>query len=182
VPSTLQHRPRIPILAGFLDRANLPNEVVAFAACVLAQLSERFVEDWRSELRPSTFQRDLQSFLATDSTSPQSSISPDIIVLAALSLAHGYLVDRLRSSRHWSVKESAGMYSVAEIEATKRAILWDCDYGLSKIRDGDVMGVCAELRKMTMKTPVKDRRRTLSISLRGAAIWTHGVQTPEPSP
>jgi hypothetical protein len=74
------------------------------------------------------------------------------------------------------------MYSVAEIEATKRAILRDCDYRLSKISDGEVMGVCAELGKMKMKTPVKNRRRTLSISLRGAAIWTHGVQTPEPSP
>jgi hypothetical protein len=160
----------------------LPDEVVAFAACVLAQLSERFVEDWRHELRPSTFQRDLQSFLATDSPSSQSTISPDIIVLAALALAHGYLVDRLRSSRHWSIKESCGMFSVSEIEATKRAILRDCDYGLSKIGEGEVMALCGELRKMKMNTPVKDRRRTLSISLRGAAIWTFGVQTPEPSP
>jgi hypothetical protein len=148
-------------------------------------LSGRFVEDWREELRPAAFQRDLQSFLYHDSTSSShTNISSDIIVLAALALAHGYLIDRLRSSRHWSVKESAGTFSVSEIEATKRAILRDCEYGLFKIQEEDVMSMCGELKKMKAVTPLvkHDRKRTLSISLKGTAIWSYGVQTPEPSP
>jgi hypothetical protein len=28
----------------------------------------------------------------------------------------------------------------------------------------------------------QERKRTLSISLKGTAIWSYGVQTPEPSP
>jgi hypothetical protein len=152
---------------------------------VLGRLSASFVEDWREELRPATFQRDLKSFLIHDSTSSShTNISSDIIVLAALALAHGYLIDRLRSSRHWSVKESAGMFSVSEIEATKRAILRDCEYGLFKIQEEDVMSMCGELKKMKAVTPPmkQERKRTLSISLKGTAIWSYGVQTPEPSP
>lgn len=154
------------VIAGFLERANLPDEVVAFTACVLEGLSQRFEKVWREALSP-------------DGT---AQTSPDIIVLAALSLAHGYLVDRLRSSRHWSVKESGNMFSVREIEATKRAMLQDMDYGLFKIQNLAVQNTLGELRGPTASANKYERRRTLSIELKGTAIWSNGVQTPEPSP
>jgi hypothetical protein len=162
----------------------LPDEVVAFAACVLEQLSERFAGLWRDALVPAEFERDLKTFLETDDTPHCGAhVSPDVIVLAALVLAHGFLVDRLRSSRHWSIKESAGVFSVQEIEATKWAILKDMDYGLFRIGDEHVMSTMAEMRKMkTTSVHKHERRRTLSINLAGTAIWNHGVQTPEPSP
>jgi hypothetical protein len=179
------HRPHIDVIVGFLERADLPDEVVAFAACVLEQLSVRFAGLWRDALVPAEFERELKSFLQTDDTLHCGAhVSPNIIVLAALVLAHGFLVDRMRSSRHWSVKESAGMFSVQEIEATKWAMLKDMDYGLFKISDEHVMSTLAEMQKLKTITPAHkhERRRTLSINLAGAAIWNHGVQTPEPSP
>jgi hypothetical protein len=178
------HRPHVDVIRGFLERSNLPDEVVAFAACVLEQLSERFVGHWRDALLPAEFERGLKTFLETDDTPHYNAhINPDVIVLAALALAHGFLVDRLRSSRHWSIKESAGMFSVQEIEATKRAMLKDMDYGLFKIRDEHVMCTLGEMQKLKMSSVHKhERRRTLSINLAGTAIWSHGVQTPEPSP
>lgn len=89
----------------------------------------------------------------------------------------------MRSSRHWSVKESNGMFSVKEIEATKRAILEDMDYGLFRIKDEAVRKMLEVLqRPKTTAVSKHDRRRTLSINLTGTAIWQHGVQTPEPSP
>jgi hypothetical protein len=151
------------VIAGFLERANLPDEVVAFAACVLEGLTQRFEMVWRE-------------------SNTRTHTSPDIIVLAALSLAHGYLVDRLRSSRHWSVKESDNMFSVREIEATKRAMLEDIDYGLFKIQHEAVQKTLSEMQRSTASACKHGRRRTLSIDLRGTAIWSHGVQTPEPSP
>jgi hypothetical protein len=139
----------------------------------------RFEELWREMMRPAEFDRDLENFLRTDERR-SAHLNADIVVLAALSLAHGYLSDRLRSSRHWAIKESAGMYSVKEIEATKRAMLLDMDYGLFKIGDEQVEKMVQSMRMRTAKK--HDRRRTLSINLTGAAVWSHGVQTPEPSP
>ncbi|KAH9871105.1 hypothetical protein J1614_006679 [Plenodomus biglobosus] len=186
------HRPHALVIAGFLDRANLPEEVVAFCACILDALSSRFAASWRDALAPSDYARDLQNFLHTDSARQQVHVSPDVIVLAALSLAHGWLADRLRSSRHWSVRESGGVFSVQEIEATKRAILLDMDYGLFRISDETVQQRLRDMQRATPapETPTeavsadlkKSRSRNLSLSLAGTALWCHGVQTPEPSP
>ncbi len=121
-------------------------------------------------------------------------VSPDVIVLAALSLAHGFLVDRQRSSRHWSEVESNGSFSVQEIESTRRAILQDMDYGLFRISEDRVQ---RRLRAMqlAMTSPttasliedcatsvIQMQSRDRSLSLMGTGLWSHGVQTPEPSP
>ncbi|KAF1830119.1 hypothetical protein BDW02DRAFT_573335 [Decorospora gaudefroyi] len=185
------HRPHASVIQGFLDRAGLPDEMVAFAGCVLDALSNRFASTWRDALAPSDYARHVKDFLRTDSRRSVH-VSPDVIVLAALSLAHGFLSDRLRSSRHWSVMESDGAFTVQEIEATKRAILQDMDYGLSRISNEMVQQRLKTMQRasaLPAVTPApnttimkQDRRRNLSISLQGAAIWSYGVQTPEPSP
>jgi hypothetical protein len=183
------HRPHASAIQGFLDRAGLPDEIVAFAGCVLDGLSSRFAATWRDALAPSDYARDLKNFMMTDSRQ-NVHVSPDVIVLAALSLAHGFLVDRQRSSRHWSIRESDGVFSVQEIEATKRAILQDMDYGLARISNDMVQWRLKNMqRPSTSPAPslspsmnVTKPRRNLSISFQGAAIWSRGVQTPEPSP
>jgi hypothetical protein len=150
---------------------------------VLDSLSWRFEDTWRGELVPSCYShRDTKPFLRT---------SPSIIILAALALAHGYLVDRQRSSRHWSLKESAGAFTVVEIEATKRAILADVDYGLFRISNDSVQRMLRDMRRP--KTAIthsnamrggakRGRSRTLEIEMKGHAVWKFGELTPEPSP
>jgi hypothetical protein len=182
------------VIAGFLERANLPDEVVAFAACLLDALSYRFASIWRQELLVCEYARDIKTFLRTDALHT-SRISPDIIVVAGLSLAHGYLSDRLRSSRHWSVKESNGAFTVQEIEATKRAILADVNYELYKISNDMIQQRMRDMRQPAISSSTsamalaqeatlakRDQLRTLSINLSGTAIWDYGVPTPEPSP
>ncbi|KAL5114630.1 hypothetical protein ACEQ8H_007475 [Pleosporales sp. CAS-2024a] len=176
VPGTHVH-----VICGFLERANLPDEVVAFAGCVLEGLSARFDEGWRDMVRPEEARTDVKTFLRTDECRA-AHVSADVVVLGALALAHGYLSDRMRSSRHWSIKESAGLFSAQEIEATKRAMLQDTDYGLSRIKNEAVAKMVDRMQRRSMAAKKQDRRRTLSISLAGTAIWSHGVQTPEPSP
>ncbi|EFQ92028.1 hypothetical protein CFE70_003875 [Pyrenophora teres f. teres 0-1] len=184
------HRPHPSVIQGFLDRAELPEEIVAFSACVLDALTNRFATTWRDALAPADQTNDLNDFRRLD---PRQTlhVSPDVVVLAALSLAHGFLVDRMRSSRHWSIKESRGAFTVREIEATKRAILQDMDYGLSRISNDRVQRRLRNMQRAN-KAPVqtwtpsttlpKDRRRNVSLSLQGAAVWQFGMQTPEPSP
>ncbi|CAO2653643.1 Nn.00g030540.m01.CDS01 [Neocucurbitaria sp. VM-36] len=187
------HRPHASVIYGFLERASLPDEIIAFSACILDALSSRFGATWRDVLAPSDYARDLKTFLRTDSRQ-NVHVSPNVIVLAALSLAHGFLADRLRSSKHWAVRESNGMFTVQEIEVTKRAILQDMDYGLFRISEDRVqrrlwaMQLAAVapattlLAKDSSSAGKHNRPRNLSLSLAGAAIWSHGVYTPEPSP
>jgi hypothetical protein len=156
---------------------------------VLDALGARFAASWREELAPVEYERELKNFRKTDSQQ-RARVSQDVIVLAALALAHGYCFDRNRSSRHWSVKESAGAFSVREIEATKRAILRDIDYGLFRISDDDVIRMMLEIQRSKMETSLaregsslaKQRGRALSIGLAGTAMWSQGLQTPLPSP
>ncbi|RMZ70019.1 cyclin [Pyrenophora seminiperda CCB06] len=184
------HRPHPSVIQGFLDRAELPEENVAFAACVLDALTSRFATTWRDALAPGDQTSDSIDFRKLD---PRQTfhVSPDVVVLAALSLAHDFLVDRMRSSRHWSIKESRGAFTVQEIEATKRAMLQDMDYGLSRICNNTLQRRLKNMQRANTvpahtctpsTTRPKDRRRNVSLSLQGAAIWQHGMQTPEPSP
>ncbi|USP75568.1 hypothetical protein yc1106_02842 [Curvularia clavata] len=180
-------RPHASVIQGFLLRAGLPDDIVAFAACILDGLSSRFAAAWRDALAPTNDGRTTQDLLRTD-----AHISPDVIVLAALSLAHGFLVDRMRSSRHWCVKESNGAFQVHQMEATKRAMLHDMDYRLSRISNDMVQrrlknmqptNASPSLAATHDETDTKlPRRRNLGFTLQGAAVWQHGVQTPEPSP
>ena len=178
------------MIQGFLDRAELPEEIVAFSACVLDALTSRFASTWRGALAPGDQTSDCNDFRRLD---PRQTlhVSPDIIVLAALSLAHGFLIDRMRSTRHWSIKESRGAFTVREIEATTRAMLQDMDYGLWRISNDTLQRRLKNMQRAktvpahtcTPSTTLpKDRRRNVSLSLQGAAIWQYGVQTPEPSP
>ncbi|KAF9693335.1 hypothetical protein EKO04_008867 [Ascochyta lentis] len=187
-------RPSVPGIRGFLERSCLPDEVVAFAACILDGLSYRFAATWRETLLPSDYVRNLKFFMKTD-TCHHASVSPDVLVLAALSLAHGFFSDSRRSAHYWAVGVSRDQFTIQELEATKRSILQDMDYGLCRITEGMMDNMLQDmLRAETLPTAaasmvendtvakVGGRRRNFSIDLAGTAMWKHGVQTPEPSP
>ncbi|KAH6629553.1 hypothetical protein C7974DRAFT_188786 [Boeremia exigua] len=186
-------RPSVPTLRGFLERSCLPDEVIAFAACILDALSCRFAATWRETLLPSDYSRDLKFFMKTD-TCHHESVSPDVLVLAALSLAHGFFSDTRRSAHYWAVGMSRNQFTIQELEATKRAILQDTDYGLCRITEGMMDSMLQDMQ-CTKTLPVAvdstneneciakmSRRRNFSIDLPGTATWKNGVQTPEPSP
>ncbi|KAL6703372.1 hypothetical protein ACN47E_009714 [Coniothyrium glycines] len=184
------HHAHASVIEGFLERASLPEEIVAFCACVLDALSARFATTWRNALAQCHYERDLGVFLRTDSRQ-NAHVGPEVIVLAALSLAHGFLVDRIRSSKHWSVREAAGAFSVQEIEASKRAILCDMNYGLFRIKNEMVQQRLRDMQRTIQAQTTghqrqgivkPQRQRNLSLSFAGAAIWSEGGPTPEPSP
>ncbi|KAF1927038.1 uncharacterized protein M421DRAFT_66620 [Didymella exigua CBS 183.55] len=159
-------RPSVPGIRGILERSYLQDEVVAFAACILDTLSYRFAATWRETLLP-----------------------PDILVLAALSLAHGFFSDTRRSAHYWAVGISRDQFTIQELEATKRSILHDMDYGLCRITEGMMESMLRDMQRTRpaslaseTDTIKADRRRNFSIDLSGTAMWKNGVQTPEPSP
>lgn len=127
-------------------------------------------------------------------TCHHASVSPDVLVLAALSLAHGFFSDTRRSAHYWAVGMSRNQFTIQELEATKRAILQDMDYGLCRITEGMMDSMLRNMQlSETSSLPAASanenelvakvtRRRNFSIDLSGTATWKNGVYTPEPSP
>jgi hypothetical protein len=76
-----------------------------------------------------------------------------------------------------------------ELEATKRCILQDVDYGLCRItekRVGRIVGDMQRASDRTKTTAVRPKmtvRPKLELDLnKGRALWVEGAWTPEPSP
>jgi len=170
--------------------------MIAFAACVLESLSEGFAARWRDAFLPMSTSR-LDYYLGTNCWQ-RPTVSPDLVVLAALALAHGFMDDRGRSNGHWARVEGMGRFSAEEVQKTKMCILEDVDYGLLRIGEEMVQQALREMQCAVLlnapRTSVswndgtgvdKDGRRprlSLSTGTPGAAVWTHGMQTPGPSP
>jgi hypothetical protein len=189
VPTNVSpQRPSVDVVRGFLERASLPDEIVAFSASILDALSQRFASSWRAALVP--YQPDLFFQLTALPT-----LAPEVIVLASLALAHGFLADLDRSSKRWVQLEGASLFTVRELEATKWCILADIDYGLSRISDNRVQRMLKDMQhatnfsrsnvSMTVKPSTVekgDKRPKLNLEFAGTAVWQNGVHTPEPSP
>lgn len=186
------HKPSVVAIEAFLEKACLPVEMVAFAACVLDALSEGFASRWRDLFLPMDTVR-LDFYLGTNCWQ-QPSISPDLIVLAALALAHGFIDDRGRSNGHWAKVEGAGRFDAKDVGRTKMCILEDINYGLFRISEEMVQRMAKEMQQATYFTTPRHsisfnendkdvRRPRLSLSTgSGSAVWAYGAQTPEPSP
>lgn len=196
-----KRRPDTSILGAFLERARLPEEIVAFAACLLDALSRRFAGDWRAVCMPL---RDCEEFRRNNvlSSGWSTYVSSEVIVLAALAIAHGYLTDSDRETRAWAQVVGHDRYTVREIERTKWSILRDIDYGLVRVSEEMVDNMLRDMHRAAGKTvpanpaaskahgerkQQKEKDKALGLKLNldayhGAAIWIHGVQTPEPSP
>jgi hypothetical protein len=167
--------------------------VVAFAACILDALSYSFAATWQETLMTSNYARDLEYFMRTD-TCHHACVSPDVLILAALSLAHGYFSDTRRSAHYWAVGMSRNQFTIQELEATKRAILHDIDYAFGRITEGMMDSMLRDMQRTKTATSTAalandndsttklSRRRNFSIDLPGTATWKNGVPTPEPSP
>lgn len=197
---------------------------MAFAACVLDAVSLPFASAWREAClfrRRSNLNQDFGTF--TSSSLPdesyftflreqaQTTTRPEVIPLAALAIAYGFLSDKERSSRYWAQGMAEGMVSVQEVEATKWCLLRDIDYGLMHITEEMVgrmlermngtvtsgnhnSAAVSELEQLEKQhqqqddvatTTTKDKKGPGTLDLgawRGTAVWVHGVHTPEPSP
>ncbi|KAF2648039.1 hypothetical protein K491DRAFT_263130 [Lophiostoma macrostomum CBS 122681] len=200
-------RPSVTATKEFLLCADLPIELVAFTACILDALTERFAIEWRNATSPpvpsfSSWSRPScpSEFFTTPAVLASSrvqQVDPSLIILAALSLAYGFLSDATKSNRSWAIIEGNGAFTARQIEATRRTILKDIDYGLQKICGEMVEKMVKDLQSLTRQEvheclreerniEKEDGKRHPRLSLdlpsRGVAVWQFGVQTPEPSP
>jgi hypothetical protein len=181
----------IATISGFLLRANLPTEVLAFTACILDALSHRFASSWRAASVPSA-----PTQFNYIQCRPLGPVRSEIIVLAALSLAHGWLEDRPRSNSYWACVAGASEFTSAQVETARRCILRDMDYGLFRINQDMVRFMTEKMqwaangslpragRVGGVEKKMEDKRPKLSLDMSGTgtATWKFGMITPEPSP
>ncbi|KAF2122178.1 hypothetical protein BDV96DRAFT_663169 [Lophiotrema nucula] len=189
-PNVSTSRPATLTIRSFLERANLPVEVVAFSACILDALSQRFATSWRAACAPAASVH----FHGMSQFRQHPNVFPEVVVLAALALAEDFLQDRSRSNKHWAQIEARGLFTAREIQITKTCILQDMDYGLLRITQemvqhmmrtmqrGTKVSSSAACTKSSAAIEKDERRPKLSLDLPGTAVWNYGMQTPEPSP
>jgi hypothetical protein len=144
------HRPSVERITCFLQRANMTETQVAFAACILSRLSWRFVREWRNALDA------LQSPLWNHSSRQwlrqrPAPRKPEVIILAALSLASMWLDDFARSHRFWVEDVGKMQHSRRELAMTQRCILQDegINYRLLTIATEDVEIMWTELYEVS---------------------------------
>ncbi|KAF2456211.1 hypothetical protein BDY21DRAFT_348234 [Lineolata rhizophorae] len=190
VPSKASlHGPSIALIQEFLARAQVPDEVIGLAACVLDSLSWRFVREWRQACSQSSSSAETWHNGGPGGT---GAVGAEVIVLSALALAETYLSDEPRSSRWWSREVSSLSFSAKQINTTNRCILVDIDYGLHDFTAEMIDEMLWDMRRaerMLEKTGAttdnslrSDKLAVTSLSLDCSATLVHGLLTPEPSP
>jgi hypothetical protein len=117
-----RQRPCPALIASYLNRARLPESTVAFAACILDSLSRQFVRAWRRECDAVNTSR-RSAFQSTSCPS-------ELIVLAALAIANGFLDDVRGEPRWWASYVACGAVQLKEVDATIRCVFKDLDYDL----------------------------------------------------
>lgn len=105
----------------------MEDKQIAFAGCLLNRLSWRFIRDWTRAIND----LDPQHLWPTTKPVPPK---PELIIVAALSIAEMWTDDYDRPSYHW-VRLAEGRHTRRELAVTKRCILQDAgvDYRLQSV-------------------------------------------------
>ncbi|KAI9879304.1 MAG: hypothetical protein M1830_008955 [Pleopsidium flavum] len=137
-------------IEAFLTRAyDVPLFIISVAACILHSLSpEAFAKAWRAAC-PLTvtfptdgkgpfgsYSRDGKTLYTHNLPLKDTWVSPEVIILAALSLADIFSpYDKDRMDKWWVFQVAHGRYTEAQFNATKRCILLDLDHDLMPLTD-----------------------------------------------
>ncbi|KAF2136843.1 uncharacterized protein K452DRAFT_279411 [Aplosporella prunicola CBS 121167] len=217
VPSNActNRRPSVTTIQDYLSRSGVPTEVLGLTACILDALSMRFAKKWRNALALSsstplpldrTHLRSQSapafSLLQTAGAGVKSTAEPELLVLAALSLASSYLDDAHVSLQHWANHVSNGVFAARHVAATHRCVLQDLDYDLHSFTPDFIQDAVRDMQRASKRLSrcpdagasltlaeedvkaAMERCKPKPLFLQGAtsATWCNGLATPEPSP
>ncbi|OJD34442.1 cyclin-like protein [Diplodia corticola] len=190
VPSNAcSRRPSVSVIEDYLERSNLPFEVLGLTACILDALSMRFAKKWRHALtlnEPTPAASPLLD-AANGPISPPASpalmtaapvlnpaikshAEPELLVLSALALATGYLDDHQVSLQHWAQRISCGVFSARELSTTQRCVLIDLDYDLHSFTLEFIRDSIEDMHRASLQS-----RRNAAAAAAAAATTTVAV-------
>ncbi|KAF7558384.1 hypothetical protein G7046_g5772 [Stylonectria norvegica] len=163
----------VPLVQAILGRANLPLETIALAVCILDSLDSRFARHWRLScpllsdyftpaskrhtLPPTPFAspaaHPLQVQLHIDS------VSPELIILAALVIAVKFIEDPQDATRHYCRAWGRGLWSHTQLNVTERCIMENLNYRILPLYDDDCLTDAMVDMQLAAQQPVWDLRR-----------------------
>lgn len=163
----------------YLHRSGLPEYTIAMAACVLDALSSFFVRTWRKDLTIVTMSQSVRTPATVNSPSGNHSRlaasfgatpRPELIPLAAMSIAKSFLDDKRGDCRWWAEWVAQGEVNTVELSTTVDCMLRDLNY--------DLMSFTPEI--------IEDMRLEMfgidHMSSAGATVKAYGLPTPMPTP
>jgi hypothetical protein len=188
-PATAGSRRASPLtIQGFLCRSGLPIETIALAACVVNALSSHFEQNWR-EAWTSTYPEDAAQVHQTQTLREKYPIvlSPEVIVLAALSIASSFNEDRHWRALHWTRTVSDGFCTLQEFNTTTRCILEDINYGMHAFTPEAVEQMKKQMQEQfppqnkdsELDSFAAVRPKLEPLKFKGIAVIEHGLMTPE---
>ncbi|KAF4302446.1 Cyclin-like protein [Botryosphaeria dothidea] len=175
IPSNAcSRRPSVSTIQDYLERSNLPFEVIGLAACILDALSMRFAKGWRNALtlnEPTPAASPLLDCAQAPVSPPaspalmtsapvlagaiKSSAEPELLVLAALALATAYLDDHQVSLQHWAQRISFGVFSARQLSTTQRCVLIDLDYDLHSFTAEFIRDAIEDMHRASLRNRQK---------------------------
>ncbi|KAF2502806.1 hypothetical protein BU16DRAFT_554839 [Lophium mytilinum] len=209
-PNACQNRPSAPRIAHYLSRSALPIELIAFAACMLDDLTSRFAATWLNACHDIDNPAPTSSLTGTPfpptlrrSRQPIP-VDPELIVLAALSITNSYHQDHSFSKEFWTTVVAERQFSVRQLNVTISAMLADLNYRLEVFTPERVKEALEYMRNasrtvargkgleekelvnetqgLDMGLKMRRERPALKVPIARTSIWMNGQCTPEPSP
>ncbi|OBT84262.1 hypothetical protein VE02_06975 [Pseudogymnoascus sp. 03VT05] len=147
-----------------LTHANLPIETLALAACILDSLTPRFATLWRRSLPLSSLPTESQHI---------DTVRPEIIILAALMIAHKFLDDAGARTRTYSEVVGGGRWGVEMLNVTERCVLENLGWRVARLWRGELIeGAEEDMRRAGMAWEMAGKR------VSGGARMKGGLLTP----
>ncbi|OAA41510.1 Cyclin [Beauveria brongniartii RCEF 3172] len=159
----------VHLVQSMLGRASLPLETIALAVCVLDRLDSKFGRKWRltCPLRPASIsepaatpetnkthaKRHSMPVVTPQPSHRQSSsqqqqqqqqlhidsVQPEIIILAALVIAHKFTEDSEQAAQSYCSAWGRGLWSSEQLNATERSIMENLNYRIMPLCDVDCL-------------------------------------------
>lgn len=139
--------PSVPLVHEMLVRSDLPLDAIALAVCILDSLSSKFSLNWRlvCPLAP----REASNEATKRHTLPASpvaaaqlnidSVSPEVIVLAALMIAAKFLEDCQEPTQYYRSAWGKNMWTCEQINVTERCIMESLGYRILPLWDAGLI-------------------------------------------
>ncbi|KAJ4270468.1 hypothetical protein NW762_002150 [Fusarium torreyae] len=135
----------VPLVQALLSRANLPIETVALAVCILDSLDSRFARRWRlscpllSDYFSSSSKRHSTPIMPQRQQLHIDSVSPELIILAALVIAVKFTEDPQEASQYYCKVWGRGMWSHQQLNVTERCIMENLNYRIMPLYEDDCL-------------------------------------------
>ena len=150
-PSASLVTPSVALVHTILDRARLPQDIIALAVCIMDTLDSKFSLNWRltcplrcESLLGSSKRHTIPAGTVSIEQLHIDSVNPEVIILSSLMIAFKFLEDCNEPTRYYASEWGRGVWSCEQINATERCIMNRLEYRILPLWDKDLIDYALE--------------------------------------